>query len=92
MEPVIRQLHLKRFRSVVAAKIEFDNPTFLVGRNGSGKSNVVDAFAFLADCAGAPLSSAFEKNGGIEAVRNRTSGQSFPPNLGIGVEFGAMNV
>lgn len=91
MDPVIRHLQLKRFRSVVAAGVDFDNPTFLVGRNGSGKSNIVHAFAFLADCTGAPLSSAFDNRGGIEAVRNRTSGQSFPPNLGIGVKFGAMN-
>ena len=38
MEPVVRQLILKRFRSVPSEKIELSNPTFFVGQNGSGKT------------------------------------------------------
>lgn len=55
MDLAIRRLILKRFRSIPAEKLELDNPTFLVGRNGSGKSNLVDAFAFLAESMAAPL-------------------------------------
>ena len=47
--PMLRNLSLKRFRSVSSAVLEFDNPTFLVGQNGAGKSNIVDAFSFLSD-------------------------------------------
>ena len=36
MRPFIRQLVLKGFRSIPAARIEFDNPTILVGRNAWG--------------------------------------------------------
>ncbi len=87
----IRSLILKRFRSIPTERIDFDNPTFLVGRNGSGKSNVVDAFSFLADSMALPLQAVFDKKGGITAVRNRTSGRSYPPNLGLGVIFGPIN-
>jgi len=87
----IRRLILKRFRSVPAERIDFDNPTFLVGRNGSGKSNLVDAFAFLAEAMASPLQAVFDKRGGIASVRNRTSGQSYPPNLGFGIELGPVN-
>lgn len=89
--PVVRSLILKRFRSVPSERIEFDNPTFLVGRNGSGKSNLVDAFSFLADAMAVPLQAVFDRRAGITAVRNRTSGKSYPPNLGLGVVFGAIN-
>jgi predicted ATPase len=89
--PVVRSLILKRFRSIPSERIEFGNPTFLVGRNGSGKSNLVDAFSFLADAMAAPLQAVFDRRGGITAVRNRTSGRSYPPNLGLGVEFGNIN-
>lgn len=91
MEPVIRSLILKRFRSVPAERVELDNSTFLVGRNGSGKSNLVDAFSFLADAMAMPLQAVFDKRGGISAVRNRTSGSGYPPNLAIGVVFGKLN-
>lgn len=91
MEPVVKSLILKRFRSIQADQVEFDNPTFLVGRNGSGKSNLVDAFAFLSDAMTQPLQAAFDKRGGIEAVRNRTSVKSAPPNLGLCAVFGSLN-
>jgi AAA15 family ATPase/GTPase len=49
MEPVIRRLIVQGFRSIRSEVVEFDNPTFLVGRNGSGKSNLVEEFAFLSE-------------------------------------------
>jgi len=91
MEPTIKQLVLKRFRSVPSERITFDNPTIFVGRNGSGKSNLVSAFSFLADAMASPLQAVFDKAGGISTVRNRTSGRSYPPNLGLRVDFGRLN-
>jgi predicted ATPase len=91
MEPTIKQLVLKRFRSIPSERITFDNPTIFVGRNGSGKSNLVSAFSFLAEAMASPLQAVFDKAGGIATVRNRTSGQSYPPNLGLRVDFGRMN-
>lgn len=91
MQPVVRSLILKRFRSVPSERIDFANPTFLVGRNGSGKSNLVNTFAFLSEAMTLQLQAVFDRRGGIAAVRNRTSGQSYPPNLGLGVIFGELN-
>ncbi len=80
LEPILRSLILKRFRSIPAETVSFDNPTFLVGQNGSGKSNFVDVFAFLAEAMASPLQGVFDRRGGISPVRNRSSGQSHPPN------------
>ncbi len=91
MEPTIKQLVLKRFRSIPSERITFDNPTIFVGRNGSGKSNLVSVFSFLAEAMASPLQAVFDKAGGISVVRNRSSGQSYPPNLGLRVDFGRMN-
>jgi len=91
MQPPIKQLILKRFRSLPSERISLDNPTVFVGRNGSGKSNLVSAFSFLAEAMASPLQAVFEKAGGISTVRNRTSGRSYPPNLGLRVDFGRMN-
>ncbi|MBI5244753.1 MAG: AAA family ATPase [Elusimicrobia bacterium] len=91
MATIIKRLILKRFRSFPNDCVCFDNPTFLIGRNGAGKSNFADAFAFLAEAMSSPLQAVFDKRGGITAVRNRTSGRSYPPNLGLGVEFGPIN-
>ncbi|MDX2039302.1 MAG: AAA family ATPase [Isosphaeraceae bacterium] len=80
-------LKLRCFRSIRLAKVELDNPTFLVGANGSGKSNFVDAFSILSDVMAIPLQAVFDQRGGIGAVRTRQPGRGFPPNLIITAEL-----
>jgi predicted ATPase len=91
MDACVTELTVKRFRSFPSDRVTLDNPTFLVGRNGSGKSNFADVFSFLADAMSSPLQAVFDRRGGISAVRNRTSGQGYPPNLGLGVHLGSLN-
>lgn len=91
MEPTVKRIILKRFRSIPAEQIDFDNPTIFVGRNGSGKSNLVSVFTFLAEAMISPLQAVFDKAGGISSVRNRPGGKSYPPNLGLRVDFGRLN-
>ncbi len=91
MDPTIKQLVVKRFRSIPSERITFDNPTIFVGRNGSGKSNLVSVFSFLAEAMASPLQAVFDRAGGISVIRNRSSGRSYPPNLGLRVDFGRMN-
>jgi predicted ATPase len=90
-DPVIRNLSLQGFRSFVKERIEFDNPTFLVGRNGSGKSNVVDAFALLAESMTSTLSSAVARRGGVASVFHRTPFSQRPLDFGLAVDFGPLD-
>lgn len=88
----ITKIIIKRFRSFPTATLAFDNPLFVVGRNGSGKSNLADVFSFVSEAMASPLQAVFDRRGGIGAVRNRSSGQqSYPPNLGLAFEFGPVN-
>lgn len=69
---------------------ELDNPTFLVGQNGAGKSNFADVFAFLAEAMTSPLSAVFDRRRGIGAVGYRDAiSRAF--NLGLKVELGDLN-
>lgn len=87
MGPVVRSLILKGFRSVRSGQIAFDNPTFLVGRNGSGKSNIADAFAFLSEAMGSQLKEVMDRRGGIENVFTKGSESTLDTNLGIAIEL-----
>jgi len=91
MEPIITKLIVKRFRSFPNEVATFGNPTFLVGRNGAGKSNFADLFSFVGEAMSSPLQAVFDRRGGISAVRNRSSGRSYPPNMGVGIYLGAIN-
>lgn len=85
--PVLSRLVLQRFRSLRSEYVEFDNPTFLVGQNGSGKSNFADAFALLGEAMFSPLQAVLEHRGGLTAVANRSSARGRPSNLGLAVEL-----
>jgi predicted ATPase len=93
MEPVIRRLIVQRFRSIRSEVVDFDNPTFLVGRNGSGKSNLLDALGFLSDAIMSPLADAFSWRGGGHVV---CYGSSAPTEergdrtLGLGIDLGGL--
>lgn len=86
-QPAIRRLVLKRFRSIPSACIAFDNPTIFVGRNGSGKSNLIGALSFLADAMTMPLRTVIERAGGLAALRNRMPGGSRAPKIGMRVDL-----
>ena len=86
-KPVIRRLVLERFRSIPSACITFDNPTIFVGRNGTGKSNLISAFSFLAAAMNAPLRTVLDRAGGLSSVRNRSAGGGHPPRLGMRVDL-----
>ena len=94
MEPVIRKLIIQGFRSFRCEVVDFDNPTFLVGRNGSGKSNLIDAIAFLKQAMTSPLSDLISWRGGGRVVYHGSS--TLPTNgeyrtFGLGVVLGAIS-
>ena len=87
MTAMLRRLTLKRFRSLRSATVEFDNPTFLVGQNGAGKSNIVDALSLLADAMVAPFAAVMDTRGGIGAVGHRSTSRGRGADVGVRVDI-----
>lgn len=85
--PLLRKLSLIRFRSLRETQAEFSNPTFLVGQNGSGKSNFVDSLAFIAEAMSSPLSAVLDHRGGILSVASRQFPRGRLANLGFKIEM-----
>lgn len=86
-DPILSRLVLQRFRSFPAERVEFDNPAFVVGQNGSGKSNFADAFAFLAEAMSLPLQAVLDHRGGLSTVAYRSAARGRPSNLGLAVQL-----
>lgn len=85
---VLRRLTLVGFRSLYfQEKVDFDNPTFVIGQNGSGKSNFADAFAFLSEAMTSPLQGVVERRGGFSAVSHRGSARGRPANVTLSVDL-----
>jgi predicted ATPase len=81
----VRRIRLRNYKSISQCDVELGSLTLLVGRNGSGKSNFLDAVRFVADSLNQSLDHAIKSRGGIEAVRRRSTGH--PHNFGIELDL-----
>jgi predicted ATPase len=83
--PFVRRVRIRNFKSIGKCEIQLCALTVLVGRNGSGKSNFLDALRFLADALQTSLDHALKSRGGIDAVRRRSTGH--PRNFAVELEL-----
>jgi len=85
---MIKRLKVSRFRSLGKdVVVDFGPLTVLVGQNGAGKSNTIDALVFLADCMQVGLEGAVMKRQGIGAIRHAgSSGRPFDIAIHVEVE------
>jgi len=84
-EPFLRRVCIRNYKSIGACSVELGALTVLVGRNGSGKSNFLDALCLVADGLQTSLDHAIKSRGGIDAVRRRSTGH--PRNFAIQLEM-----
>jgi predicted ATPase len=76
---------LRNYKSIGHCDIRLLPLTYLVGQNGAGKSNVLDALRFVRDALAGSLDNAINERGGLNEVRRRSSGH--PTHFGIRLEF-----
>ncbi|HYO13216.1 MAG TPA: AAA family ATPase [Thermoanaerobaculia bacterium] len=69
--PFLRRVSIRNYKSIETADVSLRALTVLVGRNGSGKSNFLDALHFVADSLQTSLDHAFTSRGGFKEVRRR---------------------
>lgn len=80
----LRRIQIRNFKSIGQCDVALGSFTLIVGRNGAGKSNFLDALRFVADGLQTTLDQAIRVRGGIDAVRRRSTGH--PRNFAIGIE------
>ena len=81
----ITRVVLKNYKSIAACDVWLQPLTFLVGRNGAGKSNFLDSLRFVSDALNSSLDHAVRDRGGINDVRRRSRGH--PNHFSIRLEF-----
>jgi predicted ATPase len=81
----LRRVQIRNYKSIGRCTVALRPLTVLVGRNGSGKSNFLDALSFLTDALQTSLEQAIKMRGGIDAVRRRSTGH--PRNFSLGLEI-----
>ena len=81
----ITRVVLKNYKSIAACDVQLGPLTFVVGRNGAGKSNFLDALRFVADALNTSLDHAIRDRSGINDVCHRSCGH--PPHFSVRLEF-----
>lgn len=91
MNPIVflTRVVLRNYKSIAACDVRLSRLTYLVGANGAGKSNFLDALHFVRDSLNGSLDIAMNERGGLSEVRRRSSGH--PNHFGIRLEFNLPN-
>lgn len=76
---------LRNYKSIGLCDVRLQPLTYLVGVNGSGKSNFLDALHLVRDALNGSLDNALNERGGLSEVRRKSSGH--PTHFGIRLEF-----
>ena len=72
--PFLHRVRLRNYKSIARCDIELGRFTVLVGRNGAGKSNFLDALRFVAESLQHSLAQAVRTRGGLDSLRYAGSG------------------
>jgi predicted ATPase len=70
---MLKSLHLKNWRSIRDAKIEFSPINVLIGANASGKTNILDALYFAQQTLKTDVLQAIYRRGGGDKIQNLNS-------------------
>jgi len=85
-DPVfLKRVVLNNYKSIKECSVPLGSLTFLVGQNGAGKSNFLDALRLVAESLNTSLEHALRERGGINEVRRRSSGH--PTHFGIRLDW-----
>lgn len=83
--PFLTRVVLRNYKSIGTCDVQLGPLTYLVGANGSGKSNFLDALHLVRDALATSLDNALNERGGLTEVRRRSNGH--PNHFGIRLEF-----
>lgn len=81
----INRVVLNNYKSIKDCSVPLGPLTFLVGQNGAGKSNFLDALRLVTDGLNTTLEHALRERSGINEVRRRSSGH--PTHFGIRLDW-----
>jgi predicted ATPase len=69
--PFISRVRLKNYKSIAECDVRLGPLTILIGPNGTGKSNFLDALAFLSRAVATAPHEAIDEHGGLDEVLRR---------------------
>src|SRR5438105_5002261 len=88
--PFLRRVRIRGYKSIAFCDVTLEPLTILVGRNASGKSNFLDALAFLRDLMEMRATEAVNERKGWRSIHCR-SGETPFIEMGFEATFESVN-
>ncbi len=85
--PLLTRVSIRNYKSIAQADVQLGPFTILVGRNGSGKSNFLDALHLISDGLQESLSQSIGKRGGLNEIKTRGTGEHETISIRLEVSF-----
>ncbi|HDQ43888.1 MAG TPA: chromosome segregation protein SMC [bacterium] len=89
MKSFIKKVALKNYKSIAECDVALPPLCFLIGKNGAGKSNFMDALRLVSDALNTSLDHALRDRSGINEVRRRSPGH--PTHFSIRLDISLLN-
>lgn len=83
---MFKRLVIEHYRSITSAEVFLDNIAVFVGKNSSGKSNVIDALHFLQEAFRHSLDFSISQRFGIKSVRQWSPTRPYRIRLTVDVQ------
>jgi hypothetical protein len=84
MKVRIEEIRLQNYRAFESARLRLGDLTFLVGRNGAGKSSLLDAVEFMREALSDSLPNALDRREGLVNLHRRAAEPNAAP-MGLAV-------
>lgn len=82
---LVEEIRLRNFRAFDDARLRLADLTFVLGRNGAGKSSLLDAVEFFREALEDSLPNALDRRGGLLKVRRAGANRQDHPRMGMAV-------
>ncbi|HLM75204.1 MAG TPA: AAA family ATPase [Polyangiaceae bacterium] len=83
MKAHIEEIRLQNFRAFESARLALADLTFLVGRNGAGKSSILDAIELMREALTDSLPNALDRRDGLAGIKRKNAEADAPVGLAI---------
>jgi len=81
----LRRVVLQNYKNIARCSVKLHPLNFLIGQNGAGKSNFLDALEFTSESLRSTVDKALHDRGGVNEVRRRSTGH--PTHFGIRLDW-----
>jgi predicted ATPase len=87
----IEEIRIQNFRALENVRLTLSDLTFLVGRNGAGKSSILDAIEFMREALTDSLPNALDRRSSLLGIKRKGADEDAPVGIAVLLRLAVAN-